>query len=314
MDRMMDDDIAMPAESGLARAIRAGHFALTAEFVPPVSGAPEPILAAAAPFKGIVDAVNVTDGPRAQVHTGGIAAAALMLRAGVEPTLQVTCRDRNRIALQMDLLGASALGVRNVLMMTGDPPEEGEGQPKPVFDLDTNGLIALASSMREGGALPSGRMIAAAPKLMIGATDMPVDPEPGWKPAGMLARIEAGARFFQTQLCYDIGMIRRYAGALNDAGVPERAAVLVGIGPLASARSARWMRDNLFGVVVPDALIERLDAAADQKAEGIAICAELMAEMAEIDGVGGAHLMAPSNPDSIPDAVALARLGPAFRG
>jgi methylenetetrahydrofolate reductase (NADPH) len=310
---MSTDDIATPADSGLASAIRGGHFVLTAELVPPVSGAPEPLIAAAMPYKGVVDAVNVTDGPRAQVHTAGLATAALMVREGIEPTMQVTCRDRNRVAIQMDLLGASAVGVRNVLLMTGDKPEEGEGQPKPVFDLDTNGLISLVAGMREGGELPSGRKIAAAPKLMIGVTDLPVDPKPGWKPEGLLRRIDAGARFIQTQLCYDVDLVRRYIGALNDSGVTERAAVLIGMGPIASARSARWMRDNLYGVTVPDALIDRLEGASDPKTEGVAICAELLAALSEIKGVGGAHLMAPASPETIPLAVKQARLGPAFR-
>jgi methylenetetrahydrofolate reductase (NADPH) len=307
------DDIAYPADSGLVRAIRAGAFALTAELVPPVSGAPEPLRAAAAPYKGILDAVNVTDGPRAQVHTSGLAVAGLMVRDGIEPILQITCRDRNRIALQMDLLGASALGVRNVLLMSGDRPEEGEGAPKPVFDVGTDELIALAAAMREGGALPSGRRIVAPPRLFIGAADMPVDPRPGWKPDGLMRKIDAGARFVQTQLCYDMGVVRRYIAALNDAGATARAAILVGLGPLASARSARWMRENLYGVIVPDVLIDRMERAADQKAEGIAVCAELLAELAEIDGVAGAHLMAPANPECIPATVERARLGPAFR-
>ena len=308
-----DDAIAYPADSRLATALRAGAFALTAELVPPVAGAPEALLEAAAPLRGAVDAVNVTDGPRALVHMSGRAAAALLVRAGIEPVLQVTCRDRNRIALQADLLGASALGVRNVLLMSGDPPPEGGDAPKPVFDIGTTELIALAARMRAGGTLPTGRRIASPPRLFLGAADMPVDPKPGWRPDALLAKIDAGARFVQTQLCFDIDVVRRYAAALVDAGVTERASILIGLGPPASARSARWMRDNLFGVIVPDALIDRLEGAADQQEEGMRICAELLQELVGIEGVAGAHLMAPANPESIPAAAMRARLGPAHR-
>jgi methylenetetrahydrofolate reductase (NADPH) len=308
-----DTAAAWPADSRLATALRAGAFAVTAELVPPVAGAPEPLVAAVSPLRGVVDAVNVTDGPRAMVHMSGLAAATLMVREGIEPILQVTCRDRNRIALQADLLGASALGIRNVLMMGGDPPPEGVDAPKAVFDIGTRDLIALAARMRAGEPLPSGRKVTAPPRLFLGAADMPVDPEPGWKPDSLLHKIDAGARFVQTQLCYDIGVVRRYAAALLDAGVTERAAVLIGIGPLASARSARWMRENLYGVIVPDAVIDRLERADDEKAEGVAICAELLRQLSETPGVAGAHLMAPGNADGIPAAIDRAGLGPAHR-
>ena len=292
------------AESGFARTLLNGEFAITAELVPPASGAPDELLALAEPFRGLVDALNVTDGPRAMVHMSGLAGAALLVREGIEPILQLTCRDRNRIALQADLLGASAVGVRNVLILRGDDPDTNEiPPPKPVFDVDSRDLIQLAARMRDGEALASGREIATAPRLFIGAADTPVDPEPGWRPTGLARKIEAGAGFVQTQLCWDIEIVRRYAAVLEAAGLTDRMFLLIGLGPLASARSARWMRDNLWGVRIPDSIVDRLEAAADRKAEGIAICAELIRAFAGIPGVAGVHLMAPVGLSSIPVAI-----------
>ncbi|MCY4548567.1 MAG: methylenetetrahydrofolate reductase [Defluviicoccus sp.] len=292
------------AESGFARTLLNGEFAITAELVPPASGAPDELLALAEPFRGLVDALNVTDGPRAMVHMSALAGAAILDRAGIEPILQFTCRDRNRIALQADLLGASAVGVRNVLILRGDEPDPAEiPPPKPVFDVDSRDLIQLAARMRAGEAFASGREIATPPRLFIGAADTPVDPEPGWRPTGLTRKIEAGAGFVQTQLCWDIDVVRRYARALEEAGITDRAFLLIGIGPIASARSARWMRDNLWGVQIPDPIIERLERAADPKAEGIAICAELIRELAGVRGVSGVHLMAPVGLSAIPLAI-----------
>ncbi len=291
-------------QSGLARILRDGGFAVTAEITPPTSGAPDELLARAEPFRGVVDAINVTDGPRGMVHMSGLAAAAVLVRAGLEPILQFTCRDRNRIALQADLLGASAVGLRNVLILRGDDPDTGEDPPpKPVFDVESRDLIEIAARMCAGKALSSGRAIETAPRLFIGAADTPIDPAPDWRPVGLARKAEAGAAFVQTQLCFDIGVIRRYAAALEAAGLTDRVFILIGLGPLASARSARWMRENLWGVQVPDSIIERLERAADQKAEGIAVCAELIREIAQMPGLSGVHLMAPIGLSSIPAAI-----------
>ncbi len=292
------------AESGFARTLLNGDFAVTAEIVPPASGAPDELVALVEPFRGLVDALNVTDGPRGIVHMAALAAAALLVREGVEPILQFTCRDRNRIALQADLLGASAVGVRNVLVLRGDDPDTNEiPPPKPVFDMDSRDLIQTAARMRAGEALASGRAIGTPPRLFIGAADTPIDPAPDWRPTALARKVEAGAGFVQTQLCWDIDIVRRYAAALEAAGLTDRVFLLIGMGPLASARSARWMRDNLWGVQIPDAIIERLDRASDEKAEGIAICAELIRALAEVPGVSGVHLMAPVGLSSIPVAI-----------
>lgn len=295
--------------SRLAGAVSQRRFALTAELAPPATASPDAIVARGEPLRGMVDAVNVTDGASARVAMSSLAAAAILVGNGIEPVLQVTCRDRNRIALQSDLLGGAALGIRNLLALRGDDPKAGD-QPdaKPVFDVESRDIIGYATAMRDKGVLPSGREIDAPPYFFIGAADTPIDPPKDWKPDGLIAKADAGAQFIQTQLCFDIEVIRRYANRLVELGVTQRLAILIGIGPLASARSARWMRDNLWGVIMPDAVIDRLEAAKDPKDEGIAICAELLQQLSDTPGIAGAHLMAPVNPSSIPEALDRARL------
>lgn len=291
--------------SGLSDTLRTNRFAITAEITPPLSADPNDLLSRATALKGVVDAANVTDGASARAHMSSLAAAALLLREGIEPVLQFTCRDRNRIALQSDLLGAAALGIENLLILRGDDPSAGD-QPdaKPVFDYESRDLMECARRMRDEGKLPSGREIKASPSYFIGGADTPMDPaDPKWKPDGLLAKIEAGAGFFQTQFCFDLDIVRKYAAGLIEHGISDRAGVLIGIGPLASARSARWMRENLWGTTIPDALIDRLENARDQKAEGTAICAELIAAYSEIDGISGVHLMAPLGIDAVPLAI-----------
>lgn len=279
--------------------LRAGHFAVTAETTPPVAADPAAVLDRAGCLKGLADAVNVTDGAGARSTMAALAAAAILARAGIEPVLQMTCRDRNRLALQADLLGAAALGVPNILALRGDDITAGD-QPeaKPVFDLESTGILETARRMRDEAVLPSGRAVAAPPRLFLGAADAPFDPPADWQPAGLLAKIAAGADFIQTQYAFDLDILRRYMARLVDFGIPEQVFILVGIGPLASAKSARWMDENLYGVSIPEPLIARLDAAADQAAEGRRICTELIAEIRTIPGVAGVHLMAPRQEDA----------------
>jgi len=288
----------------LEAALRAGHFVLTAETSPPDAGAAGPVLERAGCLKGIADAVNVTDGAGARAHMSALAAAALLSHHGIEPVLQFTVRDRNRMALQGDLLGAAALGVPNILCLHGDDAKKGD-QPetKPVYDIDSRELMRTARRLRDEGLLPSGRPVEPRPGIFIGAADLPVDPKPGWKPDGLLAKIDSGADFVQTQYAFDLPLLRRYLAALADHGIPDRLFILVGIGPLASAKSARWMNEHLFGVHVPEPLIERLERATDPRTEGRRICVEMLQELAEIDGVAGAHLMAPKQEQACAEAI-----------
>lgn len=285
----------MTRENILQRRILTGDFAITAEVTPPLSADPDDLLNRAAPLKGRVDAVNVTDAPGARATMGSLAAAAILANDGINPVLQMTCRDRNRIALAGDLIGATAQGVRNVLVLHGDDASGGD-QPDatPVHDLDSKGVMRLMRQMRDEGVLPSGRKITSPPSFFIGTADTPHDPAPDWEPKGLLAKIEAGADFAQTQFCFDVEVARRYLARLSDHGIPEQLKILIGIGPIASVRSARWMNENLFGVTVPDAVIDRLSGADDAKAEGQRICIELMQGLREMPGVAGVHIMAPN--------------------
>src|SRR5246127_2198144 len=192
--------------TSLAAAIAANRFALTAEIAPPLSGEADDVIRLARPLKDLADAVNVTDGAGARAHMGASAAAAILVHEGIEPIQQFTCRDRNRIALQGDLLAAAALGVRNLLLLRGDDPTAGD-QPdaKPVFDLDTVGLLTTAAGLRDRGALPSGRKLAQRPAFFLGVADVPIDPPAGWAPHSLAAKAEAGAQFVQTQFCMDSG-------------------------------------------------------------------------------------------------------------
>jgi methylenetetrahydrofolate reductase (NADPH) len=304
----------LPGESALVRALLDGAFAVTAEIVPPLSSDPAALIDKAMPLKGVVDALNVTDGAGARSHMSSLVAAGLLAREGIEPVLQFTCRDRNRIALQSDVLGAGALGIHNILVLGGDDPKAGD-QPdaKPVFDLGTAELIAMMRMMSEDGKTPSGRAIETPPRLFLGAADSPFDPPPDWRPDRLAEKADAGARFVQTQFCYDVDIVRRYIDRLADAGLTQRLFILLGTGPIASAKSARWMRENLWGVIIPDAMIERIENAADEKAEGRRICVEFIEQVREIDGVAGVHVMAIRQDAAIPGILADAKVGPAHR-
>ncbi|HSD54234.1 MAG TPA: methylenetetrahydrofolate reductase [Burkholderiales bacterium] len=280
--------------SELDRALRCGQFIVTAEVSPPVSTDPAEFVERALPLRGAATAVNVTDGAGAKTHLSSLVAAHFLLQHGIEPILQVTCRDRNRLALQADLLGAVALGIRNVLVLRGDEPRVGD-QPeaRPVFDLATTQVLAMAHGMRSERKLPSGTDIKGAVDLVLGAAETVVDPAPDWQPAGLLAKAEAGADFVQTQFCMDVEVGRRYAARLLDLGIAQRLPILIGVAPIPSARSARWMRERLFGTVIPDAIVDRLERAADPKAEGKRICIEVIRQLARVPGIAGAHVMAP---------------------
>jgi len=284
----------------LKQILDSGQFALTAEITPPVSCSLVDLLAKAAPLKGLADAVNVTDGAGARAHLESTIAASTLLQHGIEPILQLNCRDRNRIALQSQLLGAAALGLTNILALRGDDPRAGD-QPaaKPVFDLDAADLAATAVSIRDHGQLPHGRQVAGSAHFYIGVADTPIDPSEGWEPSRLIQKVESGAQFAQTQFCMDAEILRRYVTRLAQCGLAGRLHLLVGVAPLVSAKSARWIKSQLPGSIIPDRIIERLDNASDPPAEGRAICIDLLKEYAEIPGVGGAHLMAPLNETAI---------------
>jgi len=297
-----------PPASRLAELLEARKFAITAEITPPVSCDPDDLLAKALPLKGLADAVNVTDGASARAHLSAPIAAALLAREGIEPILQLTCRDRNRIALQADLMGAAASGVHNILLLTGDDPTAGD-QPetKAVFDIDSTTLTRTARELRDKHELPSGRKVGGAAQFFLGGADAPIDPPPAWKPDKLAAKIAAGAQFAQTQFCMDAAIVRRYVARLAEHEATRGFPLLIGIAPLRAAKSARWMKENLFGTIIPDAFIARLEQASDPAAEGQRIALDLIEELATISGVAGVHIMAPANETAVPAVIAEAR-------
>lgn len=292
-----------------AERLQRGHFAFTAEVAPPVSCDAADLQRKARPLKGLADAVNVTDGAGARAAMSALAAASILAGMGIEPILQLTCRDKNRIALQAELMGAAALGIRNLLLLTGDDPKAGD-QPdtKPVFDIDSKALLQTARRLRDEATLPTGRQVGGTADFLLGAADVPIDPPAGWQPGALAGKAAAGAQFVQTQFCMDAAIVRRYVERLRQAGLTKQLAVLIGITPLRSARSARWMKAHLFGTIIPDALVERLEGAADPAGEGVRICVQLIEELAGIEGVAGVHLMAPGNDAAIPEVIAAARV------
>ena len=297
-------------EMTLQAKLLAKRFVITAEVTPPVSFDRAELIAKALPLKGLADAVNLTDGAGARPHLGSVTAAAILVEAGIEPILQLTCRDRNRIALQSDLMAAAACGVRNLLVLRGDDPSAGD-QPdaKPVFDLDARGLLETARRLRDANELPTGKKVSGKAEFFLGGADSPIDPPAGWEPKGLAAKIGAGAQFVQTQFCMDAGVVRRYLACLAEHGIADNLAVIVGIAPLRSAKSAVWMKEKLFGTIIPDAIVARMEAAADPLAEGRAICVDLIRELSEIPGVAGVHIMAPNNDAAVPDVIREARKG-----
>ncbi len=282
--------------------LASDRFVITAEITPPVSCDAADLVAKATPLKGLADAINVTDGAGARAHLDAVAAAAILIREGIEPILQFNCRDSNRIALQSELMGAAALGIRNLLLLKGDDPKQGD-QPDatPVFDYDTAMLTKVAVAMRDKGELPTGRKVGGKAQFFVAAADMPIDPPSGWEPKSLKGKIEAGCEFVQTQFCMDAGVARRYMARLAEHGV--RLPFLIGISPLRSAKSARWMKEKLFGTIIPDAMIARLESASDPATEGRRLCVELMRELATIPGVAGVHIMAPGNEAAIADVI-----------
>lgn len=298
----------MTRQASLQDKLKSGRFVLTAEVTPPVTADAGELLAKALPLKGLADAVNITDGAGARPHLASVVAASLLVQNGIEPILQFTCRDRNRIALQSDLLGAAAAGVRNLLMLRGDDPSAGD-QPdaKPVFDLDARQLLDAARKLRDTGELPSGRKITGRADFFLGGADNPIDPPAGWEPKALRAKLDAGAQFVQTQFCMDAGVVRRYMARLAEHGIADKLYVLIGVVPLRSAKSARWIKEKLFGTVIPDAIVARMEGAADPAAEGRRICLDIVQELSDVPHVNGCHIMAPGNESSVPDILSAAR-------
>ena len=286
------------------RVLRAGGFAVTTELAPPDSADPEDVYRRARVFDGYVDAINATDGSGANCHMSSIAVCALLTRVGYAPIMQISCRDKNRIAIQGDILGGAAMGVCNMLCLTGDGVQAGDHpQAKPVFDLDCVSLLGIARTLRDDHHFQSGRKISFAPRVFLGAAENPSALPHAWRAQRLAKKVAAGAQFIQTQYCYDLALLRNFMVQVEDLGLFGKVFILAGVGPLRSAKTADWMRKNVPGMFVPDALVTRLAGANDQAAEGRSICVELIQEMREIRGISGVHIMAYRQEESVQEIV-----------
>ena len=277
----------------LERVLRRGEFAVTTELNPPDSANPEDVYERARVFDGWVDAINAVDASGANCHMSSVGICALLTRMGYAPVFQISCRDRNRIAIQGDVLGAAAMGVANVLCLTGDGVQAGD-QPgaKPVFDLDCMSLLETIRTMRDEQTFLSGRKLTTPPAVFLGAAINPFAPPVDFRPLRLAKKIAAGAQFVQSQYCFDVPMFREYMKRVRDLGLHEQCFILCGVGPLASAKTARCIRANVPGINIPDSVITRLEGASDQKLEGKRLCIDIINEVKEIEGVAGVHVMA----------------------
>jgi len=277
----------------LERVLRAGHFVVTAELAPPDSALAQDVYERARLFDGHVDGMNATDGSGAHCHMSSVAMCALLTNVGYSPVLQISCRDKNRIAIQGDVLGAAAMGVSNILCLSGDGVQVGDHpEAKPVFDLDSMSLLEMIRIMRDESRFLSGRPITSPPQVFLGAAENPSAPPIDFRPYRLAKKIAAGAQFIQTQYIFDIEQLREFMAKVRDLGLLEQCFVIPGVGPLASARTALWIRNNVPGIHIPDDIIKRLEGASEPKLEGRKICVELIQQIREIEGISGVHVMA----------------------
>jgi methylenetetrahydrofolate reductase (NADPH) len=233
-----------------------------------------------------------------------LAVCALLTRVGYAPIMQISCRDKNRIAIQGDILGGAAMGVCNILCLTGDGVQAGDHpQAKPVFDLDCVSLLDIARTLRDEHHFQSGRKISFAPRVFLGAAENPSGPPYEWRALRLAKKAAAGAQFIQTQYCYDLPLLRAFLEQVEALGLCGKVYILAGVGPLRSAKTAEWMRKHVPGMHVPDSLIARLSGAPDQALEGRKICIELIQAMREMRGVSGVHIMAYRQEESVAEIV-----------
>ncbi len=301
------------SDGRLERVLRSGRFAVTAELNPPDSANPEEVYEAALVLSQVCDGINATDGSGGNCHMSSVAICALLTRAGYSPIFQVACRDRNRIAIQGDVLGAAAMGVHNVMCLTGDDVTAGDQpQAKRVFDLDSVQLLRTIKIMRDTGLFLSGRPLTQPPRLFLGAASNPFIPPFDWRPLRLAKKIEAGADFIQSQYCFDVAMFKRFWQRVRDMGLDERVFYLVGVGPLRNERVAEFMRTKVPGVYIPDEVMERLRKTPkkQKRAEGKRICVEIIQQIREITGVAGVHVMAYRQEETVAEIIEEAGLLP----
>jgi len=310
---MSEGNNGFKSDSKLERLLRAGHFVVTAELGPPKNADPEVIRKKARILRGVADAVNITDNQTAIVRMSSIAAGVLAREEGLEPIMQMTCRDRNRLAMQADLLGAYALGLRNILCLTGDHQTFGNHpQAKNVHDLDSMQLIQMVVGLRDKAAFQCGEEIKGVnPRFFVGAAENPFGHPLDWRPFRLGKKVKAGADFIQTQLVFNIPRFREFMARVCELGLQKQVYILAGVGPIKSPGVARYMRDSVPGLDVPNEIVERMEKAGqgieDKKAkaeafrqEGIQICVDLINDIRQIEGVAGVHIMAIEWEEAVP--------------
>jgi methylenetetrahydrofolate reductase (NADPH) len=283
------------SDSRLARILKAGHFAFTGELGPPRGTNVEAVREKARPLKGMVDSVNITDNQTAMVRMSSWAAALVALQEDLEPNYQMVCRDRNRLAMQADILGAYAHGIRNILCLTGDHQKFGDHpNAKGVFDIDSIQLINMIKRMRDEGIFLGGAKIDTPPQMFIGAAANPFAEPFEWRVYRLAKKVEAGCDFIQTQCIYNMDKMREWVRQANDMGLTEKVYILAGVTPMKSLGMARYMKAKVPGMDVPDEIIKRLQGVDKKKQadEGIQIACEQIEEFKEMQGVAGVHLMA----------------------
>jgi methylenetetrahydrofolate reductase (NADPH) len=301
----------MKTGSNLEKVLEAGKFAVTAEIGPPQSANPEPLTHHANMLKGFADAFNLTDNQTAVVRLSSIASAIIIMREGVEPVIQMTCRDRNRIALQSDLLGAAALGVKNVLCLTGDHQTFGnEKGAKNVFDFDSIVELQVFNSLRKEGRQVGGEVIKDPPKVYLGCAENPFATPYEFRVSRLAKKVAAGADFCQTQSIFDMDMFERWMDEIRARGLDKKIHILAGVIPVKSAGAARYMKNKVPGMIVPDYIIDRLKNAKDAREEGIKLCVEQIEHLKTVKGVHGVHIMAVAWEEMVPKIVEMAGLLP----
>ena len=280
--------------SNLEKLLRKGEFVVTSELGPPRGASREDVEKKAELLKGYADAFNLTDCQTAMVRLSSIASGAILLDMGMEPVVQMTCRDRNRIAMQSDILGAASLGMKNLLCLTGDHQCFGDHpEAKGVFDIDSIQLLDMFRQMRDEKKFQSGEDLKSEePKLFLGAAENPFADPFQYRAARLAKKVKAGANFIQTQIIYNVEKFEEWMSMVRAMGLHEKVSILAGVTPVRSLGMAKYMKKNVPGMDVPDELIKRLEGAEKKKAEGINICLEVIERVRQIEGVSGVHIMA----------------------
>ncbi len=303
----------MKSGSNLEKILKAGHFAFTGELGPPRGANIEAVREKAKHLVGNVDMVNITDNQTAMVRMSSWAASLVAIEEGLEPNYQMVCRDRNRLAMQADILGASALGIRNILCLSGDHMQFGDHPyAKGVFDIDSIQLIAMVKKMRDEGRFLGGAEIDTPPKFFIGGAANPFADPFEWRVHRLSKKVKAGVDFIQTQCVYNMKKMREWIRQANDMGLTEKVYILAGVTPMKSLGMARYMKLKVPGMDVPDDVIKRLQSVDKKKQadEGIKMACEQIEEFKEMKGVHGVHLMAIEWEHKVPEIAERAKMLP----